>query len=224
MLHGAQAGGRSYFLYEHLSEVLGRCGIAVLRYDRRGSSDGHDVPLRVQAADALAGVQRLQELVDAPVGLWGYSQGAWAATLVAGAFPDLVRFLICVSFCGVSPAVQMRVGSAKQLRLNGFSDSDVEVLVRTRIAVEDFQRGSRDRESVQVMLDCIAVQPSFRHANLPAVLPSVPGTWRDMDYDPQVPLGRLSCPVLAFYGESDQWMPIEESPNPTQSPWNMSGR
>ena len=32
-----------------------------------------------------------------------------------------------------------------------------------------------------------------------------------MDYDPQPVLDRLSCPVLAFYGESDEWMPIDES-------------
>lgn len=32
-----------------------------------------------------------------------------------------------------------------------------------------------------------------------------------MDYDPQPVLNRLSCPALAFYGESDEWMPIDES-------------
>ncbi len=32
-----------------------------------------------------------------------------------------------------------------------------------------------------------------------------------MDYDPQPAVDHLACPVLAFYGESDEWMPIAES-------------
>ena len=126
VLHGAEAGERSYFLYEHLADVLEPERIAVLRYDRRPSSDGHDVPLRTQAADALAALRQLRELVNqAPVGLWGFSQGAWAAPLAAVTDPDSVAFLICVSCCGVSPAEQMRVGCSKQLRKHGYNEIDV---------------------------------------------------------------------------------------------------
>jgi hypothetical protein len=32
-----------------------------------------------------------------------------------------------------------------------------------------------------------------------------------MDFDPCPVLAHLTCPVLAFYGETDEWMPIEES-------------
>ncbi len=211
VLHGAEAGHRSYFLYVHLAEMLARNGIAVLRYDRRHSSHGGDVPLRTQAADALASTARLQDVISAPVGLWGYSQGAWAATMAAASGSDMVAFLICVSFCGVSPAEQMRVGCAQQLRKHGFDEHQVEDLVGTRLAVERFLRSGRGRESVQAILDRAAGQPWFAHAYLPVVLPSAPGAWRDMDYDPQPALDRLSCPVLAFYGESDEWIPIEES-------------
>ena len=98
VLHGANAGDRSYFLYEHLAELLEREHIAVLRYDRRPSSDGHDVPLAIQAADAHAAVRVLSEMVDGlPVGLWGFSQGAWAAALAAVTYPRDVDFLVCVS-------------------------------------------------------------------------------------------------------------------------------
>lgn len=64
VLHGADAGDRTYFLYEHLADLLERERIAVLRNDRRPSSDGHDVPLAVQAADALAVLRVLSEMVD----------------------------------------------------------------------------------------------------------------------------------------------------------------
>ena len=211
VLHGAEAGERSYFLYQQLADLLAQHGVAVLRYDRREAPDGHDVPLATQAADALAATSRLQDVVSGPVGLWGYSQGAWAATLAAATDPGSIDFLICVSHCGVSPAEQMRVGCANQLRKHGFSEGDVEDLVTTRTAVESYLRTGRNRTSVQATLTWASAQPWFAHAYLPPVLPDTPGTWHDMDYDPQPALDRLVCPVLAFYGESDEWMPIAES-------------
>jgi len=145
VLHGAEAGERSYFLYEHLAELLARHDVAVLRYDRRRTPDGQDVPLQTQAADALAATKQLQDVVGGPVGLWGYSQGAWGATLAAATDPDPVAFLICVSGCGVSPAHQMRVGCANQLRKHGFTELQVQELVATRLAVEGFLRGGQGR-------------------------------------------------------------------------------
>ena len=108
--------------------------MAVLRYDRRKSADGQDVPLPVQASDALAAVRCLREVVGpVPTGLWGFSQGAWAAPLAAVTAPDSVDFLICVSCFGVSPAERMQVGCSRQLRKHGFSDSEVGELTRTRL-------------------------------------------------------------------------------------------
>ena len=210
VLHGSGAGHRSYFLYEHLAQVMRPEGVAVLRYDRRPSADGHDVPLRTQAADALAALHQLREFTDAPAGLWGFSQGAWAATLSAVTDPDAVAFLICVSGCGVSPAVQMRVGCSQQLRKHGFDDTAVSELATTRLAFEQYQRSGEDKAGTQAQLDWAATRPWFRHAYLPRVLPE-PGTWRDMDFDPQPVLSRLDCPVLAFYGETDEWIPIDQS-------------
>lgn len=211
VLHGAEAGERSYFLYEHLAEVLEPNGIAVLRYDRRPSTDGDDVPLQTQADDALSAVRQLREIIgSAPVGLWGFSQGAWAAPLAAVTDPSSVAFLICVSSCGVSPAVQMRVGCSNQLRLHGYNDEDVADLITTRLAVEEFLRSGEGRARAQSQLNWAATRPWFPHAYLPRTLPA-PGSWRDMDFDPSPTLAKLTCPVLAFYGETDEWIPIHES-------------
>lgn len=211
VLHGAEAGERSYFLYDHLARLLEPEHVAVLRYDRRSSADGRDVPLPVQASDALAAVRRLREIIGpVPAGLWGFSQGAWAAPLAAVAAPDRVDFLICVSCCGVSPAEQMRVGCSRQLRKHGYSEGEVEEMTRTRLSVEQFLRTGQSSESAQTLLDVAAARPWFRHAYLPDRLPET-GSWPDMDFDPRPVLAQLSCPVLAFYGESDEWMPIEQS-------------
>ncbi len=38
-----------------------------------------------------------------------------------------------------------------------------------------------------------------------------PGTWEDMDYDPAVIISQVRCPVLLFYGEDDEWVPVDDS-------------
>ncbi|HEX5543368.1 MAG TPA: alpha/beta hydrolase [Micromonospora sp.] len=208
-LHGAEAGQRDFFLYEHLAQLLIPAGIAVLRYDRRPGNDGHDVPLTVQAADAHAALQVLRrQLGDIPVGLWGYSQGAWAATAAAS---DDVAFLVLVSACGISPARQMRFGTAEQLRRHGFGPADIAELACLRNAVEEHQRGNLSRSEAQAVVDRAASQPWFPLSYVRRQLPERPGGWVDMDFDSAVSIAGLSCPVLLFYGETDEWMPINES-------------
>src|SRR5215470_3502649 len=85
-LHPASDGGRRQFLFEHLSDTLTPRGFAVLTFDRRPSPTDDDVPFTVQAEDALRAVDTLRaqpEVGDVPLGLWAWSQGAWAATLAA---------------------------------------------------------------------------------------------------------------------------------------------
>lgn len=36
-------------------------------------------------------------------------------------------------------------------------------------------------------------------------------SWHDMDFNPRLVLAAVTCPVLTIYGETDEWMPIEES-------------
>ena len=211
VLHGAAEGQRSYFLYEHLARVAVAEGVAVLRYDRRPSLDGSDVPLHTQAADALAGLRHLHGTIGpASTGLWGFSQGAWAATFAAAAEPEIVRFLICVSWCAVSPAEQMRIGCARQLRIHGYGDADVEELTAVRLACERYLRTGEHRVATQSLLDTATTRPWFAHAYLPTTLPD-PGSWEDMDVDPLSALRVLTCPVLAFYGETDEWIPLDRS-------------
>ncbi|MET7832522.1 alpha/beta hydrolase [Micromonospora sediminicola] len=210
VLHGSHADQRSYFLYAHLARLLPPAGVAVLRYDRRPRVDGHDVPLADQAEDAAAALAEVRRHVGAvPVGIWGFSQGAWAAAVTATRDP--VDFLVLVGCSGVSPAAQMRYGTAEQLRRHGYGPADVAELTRLREVAEGFLRGDVPRSVAQAELDAAVRRPWFPLAFLPDELPGTPGTWADMDFDPAPVLARLTCPVLLCYGQTDAWTPIEAS-------------
>ncbi|WP_033337884.1 alpha/beta hydrolase family protein [Catenuloplanes japonicus] len=207
VLHGAGEPQRSYFLYAHLARVLPAAGVAVLRYDRRPWKHG-DVPFDVQAADAVAAVTEVRRRIgDVPVGLWAWSQGGWPAAEVAATHPDLVAFLVLVAVSGVSPARQMRFGTARQLLLRGYDESVLADLAALRTALEEARRGRMP--DAQQVVDRYADRPWFPLAYVPRDLRA--GTWDDMDYDPEPVIARVTCPVLLCYGESDEWTPAEDS-------------
>jgi len=196
--------------------VLPPLGIATLRYDRRGD----DVPLELQADDALSAHAALatRDDIDASrIGLWGFSQGAWVAPLLA-ARSNEIAFLVLVASTGVSPAEQMLYGTAKHARESGISHHDVERLVALRRLVDDWRRGRVTRERAQAAVDAVADEPWFEHAYVQRVLGD--GIWPNMDLDVENVFSRVRVPVLLFYGEDDEWQPIDAS----IATWQRSAR
>ena len=209
LLHPAEDPSRSQFLFQQLARVLPPQGVAVLRYDRRASEGNKDIPYLQQVDDLSNGLRVLQDAVgDVPIGLWGFSQGAWVALLAAAAEPAL-SFLILVGCSAVSPARQMRFGTAEQLRGAGYGAEQRVELDRLRSAWEEYQRGHISRAAAQAVVDELASRPWFHLSWVPAVLPATP-SWADLDFDPVDAIREVRCPVLAFYGE-DEWVPVEES-------------
>lgn len=212
-LHPASDPSRDQFLFRHLAEILPPRGVAVLRFDRRTYHNDRDVPLALQAQDALIMLHELRQVPgvgDAPLGLWGFSQGAWAAPLAASMATDVVAFLTLIASTGVSPARQMRYGTAEQLRRAGYGDEALTELATLRAAYEDYLRGHAERTRVQALIDHIADQPWFSLTYVPRELPE-PGAWDDMDFDPEPIFAGVRCPTLLFYGEDDEWTPADES-------------
>jgi pimeloyl-ACP methyl ester carboxylesterase len=217
-LHPADDASRDHYLFRHLETILPPVGIAVARFDRRGN----DVPFDEQVRDTEAVVDALRARTDIDprrIGLWGFSQGAWIASLVA-AGSDRIAFLVLVAATGVSPAEQMRYGTAKQAKAAGHSAAEIDALLRLRSAFEDYARGTRPRAEVQRLVDAARGEPWFARAWVRPELPAEPGFWPDMDFEPAPVAARIAVPALLFYGEDDEWQPIDTS----IAAWSGRGR
>ncbi len=209
LLHPSNDGSRRQFLFEDLATRLPMLGITVLRYDRRPKIEDADVPHEHQVADVEHALRWYREhLGPEPVGLWGFSQGAWVAILAAAADPS-IAFVVVVGGSAVSPAIQMRYGAAEQLRRAGYGSAALGELAALRLAWEGWQRGVVSREAAQNTINQFAGRPWFTLSWVPPVVPEHP-SWADMDFDPAETISALRCPVLAFYGH-DEWIPVADS-------------
>jgi len=222
-LHGAGAGTRDYFLYEHLHRILPPAGIGVVTFDRRGEGESTGDVSRgrfdVQARDALA---VLDAVAVGHVGLWGVSQGGWIAPLAA-ARSDRVAFVIGVASTGVTPSEQMMYATAQQLRLAGYGE---QVVARALDLRRRFEESVHDRpvDEDALKADLLAAldEPWFEQLWLPPTLLDEEGRrlWiEEMDFDPRPIFAEVRVPALLFFGGRDSWTPVE----PSVEAWRAAG-
>jgi dienelactone hydrolase len=101
MIQGSGRAAREQ--YREQAEFLAEHGVAALIYDKRHPYDYGDL-----AADARAAVTLLRgrpEVRPDAIGLWGFSEGAYIAPVVAAGNPQ-IRAVMVVSPSGVAPASQ----------------------------------------------------------------------------------------------------------------------
>lgn len=219
-LHGARDGRARQPLFDQISDSLAPLGVAVLSYERR-ATDAGDTPLDVQAADALLAVRALKARLRRPAGIFGFSQGAWAATIAAAdAASD---FLIILGCSAVSPAEQMGFYTDELLRRRGFSEHDRARNRNLRLQLEDYRRTTPDdrtrREKLGNELKQASTEPWFPFAYLPPALPAEGAGWPDMDFDPKPSFEKVHVPVLAAWGSDEECVPRPES----RDAWQAAG-
>lgn len=222
VFHSASGGTRNYPFYEHLTRDVPASGIAVLLFDRRGSgeSDGdfETADLKALASDGIAGIRFLKsrkEIDGSRIGAWGVSQGGWIAPLAATMTKD-ISFVVIVSGAGVSPAEQMNYAAEYTLREAKYSKETIEEAIRLRNLLNSYYRAEEPAEKVQQSIEKAKTQPWFSLAYLPdgGSLPPDPKTtkwFQEMDFNPLPVLSKVKVPLLAFFGETDRWVPVEKS-------------
>lgn len=208
-LHGASSGTAQQPMFDHLASTLAPHGVAVLSYDRRSTNDQSDTPLSTQTSDAVRAMHALHEHLDVPVGVFGFSQGAWAATQAA--CHEIASFLIVVGCSGVSPAKQMRFHTDELLRRHGYGDFEREAARSMRALLEQVLRGDGGRDLLDQRLSRASAETWFPLTYLPPQAPAPGATWPDMDFDPRPSIAGVQVPTLAFWGEHEDTVPRKTS-------------
>ncbi len=183
-------------------------GIAVASFDKRGvgesAGDWRDTGPAEQAADVAAQLVCLRaEGVDpARLGLFGHSQGGWVVLEVAAADPS-VAFVITNSGPGVTMARQERYATEANMTAAGAPADAVAGALATQDALIALVRTGADFETVQ------AAAGDDGHG--PGDTGELELIRRWLDHDPRPALERLTCPLLALFGENDLITPVDES-------------
>ena len=218
-LHAASAATRDFPLYRHLTEALPPLGIAVFVFDRRGSGKSggqlEDSDYNMLADDGIAAQKMFAKdaCIDAKrIGFWGLSQGGWLALLAASRSTE-AAFVISISAPMTTPDVQMMFASQNILRIKGFSQADIDQATPSRLALDDFMRGKRDRASTQSVLDAAAVKPWFEHIYMSKTFknPDESRWAKEIRHDPLATLDGVRQPSLVIYGTDDPWVPVKTS-------------
>jgi len=184
-------------------------GIAAASFDKRGvgqsTGDWRDTGPAEQSADVAAQLACLREMpgVDpARLGLFGHSQGGWVVLEAAASHPS-VAFVITNSGPGVTMARQERFATEVHMTAAGAPAEAVAGALATQDTLVELVRGGADFETVQ------AAAGDDGHGPSDAAELELVRRW--LDHDPRAALERLTCPLLAIFGDEDLFTPVEES-------------
>lgn len=221
VMHSASGGRRDYPFYDHLVTELPPAGFAVFVFDRRGSGesggDFETADFEALAADGVAAAEMLAGRPDIDpyrIGVYGVSQGAWLAPIVAARRPA-TACIVVVSGSGISPAQQMDYTAERALRDAGFGDAAVSRALALRGRVNDYYRSRLPRTTVQDELKAARREPWYSRAYLgddDLVEDVTQDKWYyEMDYDPLDIWKEVTQPTLFIFPDDDRWVPVATS-------------
>jgi hypothetical protein len=210
-------------LFLVLADHLTRHGVAVLRYDKRGTgtSTGDYAKATTQDfaddADAAAAFLRARKEIDpAKVGLIGHSEGGLIAPMVAVADPK-VDFIVMMAGPGVDGAQVLTEQGRLITKAMGLSDAQVAETSALREKLIAIVRTEKDPAvAAAKMRALIAADPKLKDtppAAIEAQISAINSDWFRFffNYDLAIALRQVRCPVLAMIGSKDLQVPPDQN-------------
>jgi pimeloyl-ACP methyl ester carboxylesterase len=234
LISGSGAQDRNEELMEHkpflvIADYLTRNGIAVLRFDDRGTAastgDFQTATSYDFSKDAEAGVKYLQtrkEINKKKIGLIGHSEGGIIAPMVAARNKD-IAFIVLLAGTGVRGeqililqqdliAEASGVGEADRKKNQSINEGMYHLILQST-GTKQLKTDLTDYLK-QVVKDLPAAEKeTYNDTFIKVSVERLTGPWMQyfIKYDPAPALKKVKCPVLALNGEKDLQVPAKEN-------------
>jgi uncharacterized protein len=212
-----------------LSDFLTRNGIAVLRFDDRGTAastgDFKTATSADFASDVEAGVAYLQtrkEIDKKKIGLMGHSEGGIIAPMVASNSKD-ISFIVLLAGTGIPGDRLLLLQEDLIFKASGMSDEKLQIIKRINSLVFELVKKSNSVDQLTADLTNLLKQEVKNYPDRPgniseddfvkAQVNEVVTPWmlNFIKFDPATALTKVKCPVLAINGEKDLQVPPKEN-------------
>jgi len=253
LITGSGAQDRNETIQNHqpfkvLAHFLTQRGMAVLRYDDRGTaqSQGQYVGSTLEdfANDAQAAVQMLTQhpAIDPErVGIMGHSEGGMIGPLVAARKHEPLAFMVLLAAPGTRAKDILLGQNRTMLQRGGYMlgetlEDYLTFLDRVITVAEEMDNTKRaaskmDKavENFNAQLQDDARRTAFGLDNLPEAKKALQDTYLApwmrsfLQYDPTITLAQLSMPVLALNGTKDVQVPATENLQAIESILKQAG-
>lgn len=214
-----------------LSDYLTRNGIAVLRYDDRGTASSGGVFASSTSQDfsndvdaAVKYLLSRKEIDRNKIGLIGHSEGGLIAPMVASSSKD-VAFIVLLAGTGIPGDELLLLQQQLIGKASGASDADLKTMQTFNRGAFEIIVNSKDELELEPKLTAYIKE---RLGDLPAALRPAgmdvdelaktqarrllsPWMQYFLKYDPAPTLTKVKCPVLAINGEKDLQVPPKEN-------------
>lgn len=226
-----------------LSDFLTKAGIAVLRYDDRGTALSKGDFKTATSADfatdvesAIAYLKTRKEINTKNIGLLGHSEGGLIAPMVASKSKD-VAFIVLLAGTGIQGDRLLLLQQKLIGKASGISDDDLQKSELTNRQVFDIVKKSSNLEKLNLDLTNYIKQTLNDNPNAgkPAGMSDdefvnlqvkqIANPWMQyfIKYNPAPTLEKVKCPVLAINGEKDLQVPPKENLEAIKSALSKGG-
>lgn len=214
-----------------LSDHLTKNGIAVLRYDDRGTALSKGDFKTATSADfatdvesAITYLKTRKEINKKKIGLMGHSEGGLIAPMVASKSKD-VAFIVMLAGTGIQGDQILLLQQRLIGKASGVSDEDLQKNELTNRKAFDIVNKSNSIEQLNIDLTNFIKQSLLDNKNaekpkgmseddfVKLQVKQIANPWMQyfIKYNPAPTLEKVKCPVLAINGGKDLQVPTKEN-------------
>ncbi|MGE5521919.1 MAG: alpha/beta hydrolase family protein [Candidatus Dadabacteria bacterium] len=225
-----------------ISDYLTRNGIAVLRYDDRGTAQSTGnfnssttVDFASDVESAIAYLKTRKEINSNHIGLIGHSEGGLIAPMVAAQSKD-VSFIVLLAGPGI-PGHELVIEQQRLIsKASGIPENTLDKQLRFNRKLVELVSNASNMDSLKRILNSYATEavkddPELlpkgitpdAYVNLTVSRLATPWMQFFLNYNPVNSLEKVKCAVLALNGENDLQVPAKDNLEAIRAAFKRSG-